>query len=202
MNNEELIKKYFTVTEETNESLLRNEMKNISAVIDTLFDAWENGKQVFIFGNGGSASNASHFMCDMLKYTNIDGKPRFRGMCLNDNHGLISAHINDNGWENLYVEQLKNHMNEGDVVIALSVHGGSGRDRAGAWSQNLLKALDYANQNNAKTIGFSGFDGGAFKELANICVTVPVDSTPHVESFHTVLHHLICDTLREKIKNA
>lgn len=201
MNSEGFIAGYFATTKETTDRLLDNEMKNISAVIDTLFEAWKHGRQVFIFGNGGSASNASHFLCDIVKYTNVEGKPRFRGMCLNDNHGLVTAHINDNGWENLYVEQLKNHMNEGDVVIALSVHGGSGRDKAGAWSQNLLKALDYANRNGARTIGFSGFDGGAFKEVASICVTVPVNSTPHVESFHALLHHLICDALKEKIKN-
>src|SRR3989338_5029235 len=201
MENTAFIKKYFEETSETNSRLLDNEMGKISDVIDVLFDAWKNGKQVFIFGNGGSASNASHFLCDIVKYTNVEGKPRFRGMCLNDNHGLVTAHINDNGWENLYIEQLRNHMNEGDVVIALSVHGGSGKDKAGVWSQNLLKALDYANKNNAKTIGFSGFDGGAFKELAGICITVPINSTPHVESFHTVLHHLICDALREKIEN-
>lgn len=200
--NEATIKKFFETTRETNDKLLQNEMQNISDTINILFEAWKNGNKVFIFGNGGSASNASHFLCDIVKCTNVEGKKRFRGMCLNDNSGLVTAHINDNGWENLYIEQLKNYMDEGDVVIALSVHGGSGKDNAGAWSQNLLKALDYANKNGAKTIGLSGFDGGAFKSVAGVCVTVPANSTPHVESFHVVLHHLICDALREKIMEA
>jgi|SRR3989338_4279236 len=200
-SNDEYINDFLGETKETIDRLIMEEGKNIDSVIEALFEAWKNGKSVYIFGNGGSASNASHFTCDLAKCTIISGKSRFKVISLNENSALFTAHVNDDGWENVYVEQLMNHMNNGDVVIAISVHGGSGKDKAGAWSQNLLKAIDYANQNGAKTIGLSGFDGGALKNLANVCITIPKDSTPHVEPLHTLVHHLICDRLREKIMN-
>ena len=87
----------------------------------------------------------------------------------------------------------------GDVLICISVHGGAGKDKAGLWSQNLLKAMKYVTDNGGKTIGFSGFDGGPMKEIADACVVVPADSTPQVESFHLALEHLVCACLKQKI---
>ena len=194
----DFIKKHLSETSEIALSLEKQEAE-ISKIIDMLFEALINDKQIFIFGNGGSASTAIHFKCDLSKSTIIEGKRRFRVHCLNDNIPLVSALVNDEGWDNIYIEQLKNNLNRGDVVIAISVHGGTGRDKAGQWSQNLLKAVDYAKQNGGKAIGFSGFDGGALREIADACVTVRVNSTPHVESFHVVLHHMICEGLRRKI---
>lgn len=112
------------------------------------------------------------------------------------------ALANDEGFDNLYYEQLKTKFQKGDVLICISVHGGSGRDKAGLWSQNLLKAMNYAKENGGKTIGLSGFDGGAMKELADVCIVVPINSTPHVESFHLVLEHLIISRLKEKIEES
>ncbi len=97
------------------------------------------------------------------------------------------------------LSSLKIFIVKGDVIICFSVHGGSGRDKAGAWSQNLLKAMDYVKKNGGKTIGFAGFDGGAMKELADVCIVVPFNATPHVEAFHVVLQHLIAFRLKEKI---
>ena len=175
-------------------------VEKIDQVIEALFKAWKNGNKVFIMGNGGSASTATHFTCDLSKVTIINNKKRFRVMGLNDNTPLVSALTNDDGWSEIYVEQLKNNFEGGDVVIAFSVHGGSGKDKAEVWSQNLLKALQYAKDNNGVAIGFSGFDGGAMKDLADICIIVPFNSTPHVESFHLALEHLITFCLREKIE--
>ena len=122
--------------------------------------------------------------------------------CLNDNIPLMSALINDEGFDNLFIEQLKNLFQEGDVLICISVHGGAGRDKAALWSQNLLKAMKYAREMKGKTIGLSGFDGGPMKEIADACIVVPVDSTPQVESFHLALEHLICGCLKDKIANS
>ena len=168
--------------------------------IDILFDAWQNGNQIFTCGNGGSASTATHFACDLSKSTIVGNKKRFKAQCLNDNIPLMSALINDEGFSSLFYEQLKNHFQSGDVLICISVHGGVGKDRAGLWSQNLLKAMVYAKKVGGKVIGFSGFDGGQMKRVADVCIVVPVDSTPHVESFHLALEHLICDCLRRKIE--
>lgn len=197
MDDSLFIDKYFSEMGEIIKAVSR---KDIQRVIDALFRAWKENRQVFIMGNGGSASTATHFVCDLAKGTAVEGKRRFRVIGLTDNIPLMSALINDNGFENLFSEQLKNLLQPHDVVIGISVHGGSGSDKAGAWSQNLLKAMQLAKDNQAVAIGFSGFDGGAMKDLADICIVVPYNSTPQVESFHVALEHLICNCLARKIR--
>jgi D-sedoheptulose 7-phosphate isomerase len=174
----------------------------IEQVIEILYEAWKNGRTVFIIGNGGSASTATHFACDLGKSTIVEGKRRFKVISLTDNVPLISALTNDDGFNTIFVEQLRNLLERGDVVIAISVHGGTGQDKAGIWSQNLLAALQYAKENSAKTIGMAGFDGGAFKKLADACIVVPVESTPYVESWHAALEHLICNCLKQRIQQS
>jgi D-sedoheptulose 7-phosphate isomerase len=174
-------------------------VEEINRAVELLFDAWKSGRQVFICGNGGSASTATHFACDLSKTTIVDGKNRFRAYCLNDNIPLMSALINDEGFDNLFLEQLKGKFDKGDVLVCISVHGGAGKDKAGLWSQNLLKAMKYAKDRGGKTIGLSGFDGGPMKEIADACVVVPANSTSQVESFHLALEHLICSCLNQKI---
>jgi len=196
MENEKEIEKYFKEIKEICDNISRPDIDN---AIELLFDTWKNGNSVFLCGNGGSAGTANHFMCDLFKETIVEGKKRFKAYCLNDNVPLMTALINDEGWDKLFIEQLKNLFEKGDVLICLSVHGGSGRDKAGAWSQNLLKAMDYVKKKGGKTIGFAGFDGGAMKDLADVCVVVPFNATPHVEAFHVVLQHLIATRLKEKI---
>jgi len=172
-----------------------NKLKSQTSVINNICDALETARkndcQVFICGNGGSAGTANHMKADLFKIAEL------RAISLNENMSLSTAIINDNGWENLYVDQLKRLFYERDVLITISVHGGSGKDKAGKWSQNLLKAINYVNKNNGVTIGFSGFDGGAMKELCDYCLVVPANSTPLVESFHVVLHHMLAFYLQK-----
>ena len=196
MKNEKQIEKYFKEIKEICDKVSR---EDIDKAIEILFDAWRNDNQVFLCGNGGSAGTATHFMCDLFKVTIVEGKKRFKACCLNDNIPLMTALINDEGFDNLFFEQLKTLYRKGDVLICLSVHGGSGEDKAGLWSQNLLKAMDYVKKKGGKTIGFSGFDGGAMKKLADVCIVVPFNATPHVEAFHVVLQHLIAFRIKEKI---
>ena len=177
--------------------------ERIDHAIEVLFDAWQKGSWVFVMGNGGSASTATHFAADLAKTAHdVLNARALRAISLFDNVPLVSAAVNDWGWENLYLGQLTTY-HAGDlkdaVAIGISVHGGSGKDKAGAWSQNLLKALQYVKDKGGKTIGFSGFDGGPMKELVDTCVVVPVNSTPLVESFHVLLHHLVVFRLKEKI---
>lgn len=175
---------------------------DINQAVDLLFDAWKNGNQVFMCGNGGSASTATHFACDLAKTTIVPGRERFKVECLNDNIPLMLALINDDGFDNLFSEQLKSKFHKGDVVIAISVHGGAGRDKAQLWSQNLLKAMKFAQENGGKAIGLSGFDGGPMKDIADACIVVPAESTPQVESFHLAVEHLICSYLKQKIEES
>jgi len=196
MKNEKQIEQYFKEIKDICDKISR---EDTDKAIELLFDAWENDNQVFFCGNGGSAGTATHFMCDLFKVTIVEGKKRFKAYCLNDNIPLMTALINDNGFDNLFIEQLKNLYRKGDILVCLSVHGGSGKDKAGLWSQNLLKAMDYVKKHGGKTLCFAGFDGGAMKELADVCIVVPFNATPHVEAFHVVLQHLIAFRLKEKI---
>lgn len=195
----ESVKKFLNEFAEVAE---RFSLDDINRAIEILFEAWKNGSKIFIIGNGGSASTATHFTCDLAKTATVEGKRRFKAIGLTDNVPLITALMNDEGSASIYVEQLKNLLEKDDVVIAISVHGGSGEDRAGPWSQNLLAALQYAKDNSAKTIGIAGFDGGAFKKMADACIVVPTDSTPYAESWHAALEHLICSCLTEMIRES
>jgi D-sedoheptulose 7-phosphate isomerase len=177
----------------------RISQEDINSTIELLYKAWKEERQVFLAGNGGSAPTATHLACDLAKFTSVEGKKRFRAISLVENTPLVSALTNDLGWENVYVEQLKNLMREGDVFVAISVHGGSGSDVGGLWSQNLLKAAKFTKENGGKVVGLAGFDGGALKQIADACIVVPINSTPQVEGFHSVLSHLLCARLRELI---
>ena len=170
---------------------LKKQTNTIVDICKILKKAREEGQQVFICGNGGSAGTANHMKADLFKLAKL------KAISLNENMSLSTAIINDNGWEYLYTDQLERLFNTGDILITISVHGGSGKDKAGEWSQNILKAIKYVQSRRGITIGLTGFDGGAMRELCDYCLIVPADSTPLVESFHVVLHHLIAFTLHE-----
>jgi len=199
MHNQDYISSFLEGIKQVAETIDR---RAIDRAVEMLFAAWQRGGTIFTCGNGGSAGTASHLAADLFKCTIVPNQPRLRAVSLVDNIPLVSALVNDEGWDNVYVEQLKTLFRPGDVVVGISVHGGSGRDRAGLWSQNLLRAMQYARERGGHTLGFSGFDGGAMKELADVCVVVPYNTTPHVESFHVVLHHLVTFCLAERIRAA
>ena len=171
--------------------ILQQQNVQMAEVLEILKTVRNEERQVFICGNGGSAGTATHFAADLFKMAKI------KAISLDDNVPLMTALINDEGWGELYIQQLGVLFNPGDILIALSVHGGSGEDQAGAWSQNLNKAISYVKDNGGCAIGFTGFDGGTMKENCNICINVPSDSTPVVESLHTVIHHFIAFALHE-----
>ncbi|MGD0395469.1 MAG: SIS domain-containing protein [Nitrososphaerales archaeon] len=172
---------------------------SIDKAVGILYEAWKNDNQVFTIGNGGSASTATHLACDLNKWVSNEAARKFRAFALVDNIPLVSALTNDNGWGDVYYEQLRNFFRRRDVLVAISVHGGSGSDKAGLWSQNLLKAVKYAKDNGGKVVGLSGFDGGVLKTASDACIVVPANSTPHVEGMHLVLTHLMCEQLKDLI---
>jgi D-sedoheptulose 7-phosphate isomerase len=196
MKNREFIENYLS---EISEVIKKISVEDIDRAIEILFQAWKDGRRVYTCGNGGSASTATHFACDLVKTVASEGKRGLKAECLNDNIPLMLALVNDEGFENLFIEQLKTKFQKGDVIICISVHGGAGKDRAGLWSQNLLKAMKYARDNGGKAIGLSGFDGGPMKQIADACIVVPANSTPYVESLHLAVEHLICSCLKEKL---
>lgn len=173
----------------------------VNAAIDLLYDAWSEGRTVFTMGNGGSASTATHLACDLAKWTiaGNEGKPRIRAMSLVDNIPLASAWTNDDGFDRVFVEQLRPWLGEGDVLIAISVHGGRG-----GWSSNLIGAMQLAKARGAKIVGLAGFDGGLVKEMADVCIVVPIDeeplATPLIESIHVLIGHCLAEGLRRRME--
>lgn len=185
MNLKKLIEDYLKAFNEPNVKIADIEK---SAII--LLEAWNYGRRVFTCGNGGSASTASHFTSDLLKI-GVDA------YCLNnDNISRLTAITNDSGWEQMYVEQMEGRFNPGDVIVGFSVHGGVGEDKAGEWSQNLLKAIDYAKTHGGKSIGIVGFEGGVMRKVCDASVKINVLSTPLVESWHLGIAHLLCELIK------
>jgi D-sedoheptulose 7-phosphate isomerase len=160
----------------------------IQQVIEILHEARLDHQQVFIMGNGGSASTASHFVCDLGKNTRVKGVPNFRVMGLTDNMALFSALANDDGYENVFADQLASHVRPGDIVIGISTSGNS---------TNVINAIRLANSVEAKTIGFTGFNSGRLGSMVQVDLHVPSDSIEHVEDVHLMLEHLITRSLRE-----
>jgi D-sedoheptulose 7-phosphate isomerase len=192
---------------ETAEIALATSAEDLGKVVDVLFEAYLQGKTIYTSGNGGSAANASHLASDIAKFTWVEGKRRFNVSSLCDNAALISALTNDVGFNRIFAEQLEGRIVAGDVLVCLSVHGGSGADKAGPWSQNLVSAADLAKKRGGKVVALVGYDGGALRQMADASVVVPRaanghTSTPHVEGFHEVYHHLIVERLLELVRES
>ena len=151
-----------------------------------LLSAYEDEKQIFIMGNGGSGSTASHFVCDINKGSCFDMEKKFRVFCLNDNIPTILAYANDLSYDKIFVEQLKNFLRPGDVVIGIS---GSGN------SENVLQAVSYAKGKGAKTIGLSGFSGGKLAKIADIPFVALINDMQKVEDVHMIVVHMLMQYL-------
>jgi D-sedoheptulose 7-phosphate isomerase len=176
---------------ELHQTLDRLPLEIIDSVIQTLLEARLSGRQVFIMGNGGSASTASHFVADLSKNTRVKGWPHYRVIGLTDNVAILTAYANDEGYENVFAQQLASFVRPLDVVIAISASGNS---------PNVVKAIELARRVRARTIGFTGFTGGRVGELVDIHVRVPSNVIEHVEDIHLMLEHLICKNLRETVQ--
>lgn len=178
---------YQQYAKEINEILDRMPWDDVRKTADVLRVAWMAGRQVFVMGNGGSASTASHVACDLGKNAAVAGQPRLRIMSLNDNMAHFSALANDDGYDNVFAEQLSNFVSPGDVVIAISTSGNS---------PNVLKAVELAKSAGAITIGWCGFEGGRLASLTDTSVTVPSHNIEHVEDIHLMLGHMVTGSLR------
>ncbi len=168
-------------------------LEKFEEMVELLYRAYDRGNQIFVFGNGGSGSTASHFACDLNKGVCNDSKKRFKVICLNDNMPTMLAYANDSSYDDIFIEQLKNLLKADDLVIAFS---GSGN------SENVVKAIRYANENDAISVGFTGFDGGLVAKIARTSILIPANDMQKVEDLHLILAHMtmqvLCVILGEK----
>ncbi len=164
------------------ELLPRLPAEPVEQTVAVLRQARLSGKRIFMFGNGGSAANASHIVNDILKSTAREGLPRFKMLCLSDNVPTLTAYANDVGYEAVYAEPLAALAETGDVAVALS---GSGN------SPNVLSAMRTARELGLTRIGLTGRDGGQLKDNCDICIVVPSGSMQMIEDAHLVILHAI-----------
>jgi D-sedoheptulose 7-phosphate isomerase len=182
--------------ERVGQELLRIDTASVKSLADQIYERYEKGRFVFVIGNGGSGSNASHFCEDMGKGTlrredfDNDAKKRLKILSLTDNTPYILAWGNDEGFDRVFVEQLKNLASPGDLLIAIS---GSGN------SPNILKAVEWANRHEVTTFGCTGFTGGKLMSMAHHNLHVPLDDMGIVESIHLTAFHWVVDHIHARI---
>lgn len=173
------------------ETLIKLNLSEIESVINELLIRLENGNNIYIFGNGGSAATASHFANDFNKGVSEHIEKKFNFVCLNDNVPTIMAIANDIGYDQIFAFQLKGRLKKEDLVIGLS---GSGN------SPNVLEAIQYAKTQNAVTVGITGYDGGKLKNICDISLHIPVNNMQITEDLHMVMDHLMMTVISEALR--
>lgn len=164
-------------------------MDKVQTAIEWLDQVRSEGKHIFTCGNGGSASTASHFVCDMVKGASYQREKRFKIMALTDSLSTMTAYSNDVSYECVFLEQLKNFGQPGDVLIAIS---GSGN------SPNVLRAVEWANENGMKTIGMTGRDGGKLGKLSQLEINVGDPHMGRIEDGHMIVCHMLAYRFMEQ----
>ena len=175
--------------QDLSQTLAGLDMNAISQAISWLTEARDNGRMIYICGNGGSASIAQQMVVDTVKGASYGFSPRFRMIGLTDSISTITAYANDVSYDCVFVEQLKNFAREGDILIAIS---GSGNSR------NVLSAVEYANWIGCRTIALTQSLGGALKDLAQLTLPVPNTHMGRLEDCFFVMTHIIVYAFMER----
>lgn len=170
------------------------DLDTVTKMIDTIWDAYQNDRQIFVFGNGGSAASASHIVTDLTKGAlghrgDAPARP-VRAISLTDNLPLLSAWANDVGYDSVFLGQLRTYLRKDDVVIAISASGNS---------ENVLRGVRYAREVGAATLALTGFGGGALAPLADLNLVVDSNHYGVIEDVHMQVGHLICYYFRQRI---
>lgn len=183
-----------TYLDELAATVQRISRAEVQAVVDALLNAANSRRQIFIIGNGGSAATASHMMNDLNKLTIAPGQPRLRAIALTDNMPLVTAWGNDVSFDESFAEPLRNLMQPGDVLIAISTSGNS---------PNIVRAVEVAHgEFQAQVIGLVGDVGGKLAQLADLVIRVP---SPHIgqqEDGHLILNHAIANAIAQQRREA
>lgn len=160
----------------------RLDLEAINNAMNLLEETRKRKGTIYIFGNGGSSATASHIQNDFNKGVSEKTTPKYRFICLNDNIPTLMALANDNGFDNVFVQQLENYLEPNDLVVAIS---GSGN------SANVIKAVEYAKENGVQIIGLTGFNGGKLSKLSDISLNVPVNDMQITEDIHMIFDHMM-----------
>lgn len=179
------ITNYFSRLKQTLDAI---DIDDLNQLMNILEASKEDGRHVFIMGNGGSAATASHFVCDFNKGLSEGKEKRYRFLCLNDNMPTMMAYANDHSYEEIFIGPLQNYFENGDVVIGIS---GSGN------SKNVVKAIEWARANGGITVALTGYDGGRLKQIAEYGVHIPINDMQITEDLHMVLDHCMMKVLHE-----
>ena len=166
---------------------LREVSQILKNIFEKLISARDNDQTIYVMGNGGSASTATHFTSDLLKTSIVKNKKRFKAHSLSDNIPVVLAWANDDEYNNIFLGQLENFLKKNDIVIGFS---GSGN------SENVIKAIEFANNNNATTISFTGKGGGKISKISQINLTIPSDDMLTIETMHLLICHLLTTMIR------
>lgn len=164
--------------------------ESFEKLIQIMLEAYNEGKHVFVMGNGGSASTASHWACDINKGCCMKNEKKFKMICLNDSISTMLAYANDFSYEDIFIEQLTNFFIPGDVVIGIS---GSGN------SMNVLKAIEYANIHGGITVGLCGFAGGKLYSIVQIPILASTNDMQQIEDVHMIVAHMTMQRLSQKL---
>ena len=169
------------------------DLDRVAQAIEIFARARDEGRHIFVCGNGGSAATASHFACEMVKGASYNRPARFRIMALNDSTPTLTAYSNDVSYECAFAEQLKNFARPGDIVMAFSSSGNS---------PSVLRAIEYANSAGCVTIALTGCGGGLLGPLAQLNIQIGSPHTGRIEDAHMVVMHMICYYFMESADGA
>jgi D-sedoheptulose 7-phosphate isomerase len=189
MTTRNLILSYLQSVEEILKGI---DSENLERIIDVVYDAWKQERQIFLVGNGGGAATAMHFSADLNKTAIVPGKKRMKARSLADNVSLMTAWANDTHYTNIFGEQLINFASPGDLVIGFTASG---------MSPNIVNAIAHANEMGLTSIAFVGFDGGTASAIAHHVLHIPSKSYQHIEDVHLLICHAITSALQERARH-
>lgn len=178
--------------DELNRALGALDCDAIESFVEILFQAWQQGRKVFVCGNGGSASTASHHVLDLVKTAAVEGQPRLKAIGLADNYGITTAVGNDISFDDSFQFPLSAYADSGDILVAISCSGNS---------PNIVRACAWARAHDLTVVGLTGFSGGKLRELSHLEIHVPSDNYGVVEDLHLSVGHMGAQLLKARIQN-
>lgn len=175
------------------DQLKRLDCAAIEKYAQALFEAWRDGRRVYLFGNGGSAYTASHHVMDYLKTAAVQGRKRLQAFSVNDNFGITTALGNDISYDDTFRYPLETYAKKGDIAVAISCSGNS---------PNVVKAVEWAKANGVTVVALTGFKGGKIGAAADIHIHVPSDNYGVIEDLHMSVGHIAAQMLKNKVEAA